>query len=106
MGIVPRLTLCVLVISVVTPRPGHLICNRWQISCNQDADKGSTLPAQTYVDLSLDQLITRIPELKGLQQAEDQKELPMVLAKMGHSVDTFMQAVGDLIADEDVIRRN
>jgi len=59
----------------------------------------------TYVDLPLDQLIQRIPELKGLQPAEDQKQLSMILERTGASVDSFIDNVGDLIANEDVTQQ-
>ncbi len=56
----------------------------------------------TNVDLPLDQLIKRIPDLKGLHPAEDQKQLPLILERTGHSVDTFVHNIGDLIAREDL----
>jgi hypothetical protein len=52
--------------------------------------------------MPLEQLVKRIPDLKGLQPADDQKQLPMILERMGHSVDNFVHNVGDLIANEDV----
>ena len=59
----------------------------------------------TYVDMPLQQLVQQVPDLKSLQPAEDQKQLPMILAKTGHSVDVFIGNVGDLIADEDVTQQ-
>jgi VWFA-related protein len=58
--------------------------------------------AHLYMDLPLAQLIERIPELKNLQPAPDQQELPVILQKMGRSVDDFVREIGDLIAHEDV----
>jgi len=58
--------------------------------------------AHPYVDLPLAQLVERIPELKNLQPAADQQELPVILQKVGRRVDDFMRDVGDLIAHEDV----
>jgi VWFA-related protein len=60
--------------------------------------------AHPYVDLPLAQLVERIPELKTLQPAPDQEELPVILQKMGRSVDEFARDIGDLIAHEDVIQ--
>ena len=57
---------------------------------------------QPYLDEPLAQLIERIPELKTLQPAADQQELPVILQKVGRKVDDFMHDVGDLIANEDV----
>jgi VWFA-related protein len=58
--------------------------------------------AHPYVDMPLAQLLERIPELKTLQPAPDQKELPLILQKMGQSVDNFKRDIGDLIAHEDI----
>ena len=54
------------------------------------------------VDEPLAQLVERIPELKTLQPAPDQQELPLILQKMGQRMDDFVRDVGDLIAHEDV----
>ena len=73
--------------------------------------KGATRPgedaelyanAHPYLDWPLAQLTERIPELKTLQPAVDQQQLPFVLQNMGRAVDDFVRNVGDLIADEDV----
>jgi VWFA-related protein len=58
--------------------------------------------AHPYLDLPLAQLVDHIPELKTLQPASDQQELPVILQKMGRSVDDFVRNIGDLIAHEDV----
>jgi hypothetical protein len=55
-----------------------------------------------YLEEPLAKLVDRIPELKNLQPAPDQQELPMILQKMGRSVDDFARGIGDLIADEDL----
>jgi VWFA-related protein len=68
-----------------------------------DASGQNSHPQErTYVDLPLEQLIKRIPDLKGLQLVEDHNQLPMILEKTGHSVDDFIHNIGDLIANEDV----
>ena len=54
------------------------------------------------IDEPLAQLVERIPELKTLQPAPDQQELPLILQKMGQRMDDFVRDVGDLIAHEDV----
>ena len=58
--------------------------------------------AHPYLDLPLAQLVDHIPELKTLQPAPDQQELPVILQKMGQSVNDFVRDIGDLIAHEDV----
>jgi hypothetical protein len=70
----------------------------------------SAVPAETsdyakahpYFDLPLAQLIERVPELKTLQPAPDEQDLPVILQKLGRSVDDFVHGLGDLIAHEDV----
>ncbi|MGC2124436.1 MAG: hypothetical protein WA652_16420 [Xanthobacteraceae bacterium] len=58
--------------------------------------------AHPYVDLPFAQLVERIPELKTLQPAPDEQDLPEILQKLGRSVDDFVREIGDLIAHEDV----
>jgi VWFA-related protein len=58
--------------------------------------------AHPYLDLPQAQLAERIPELKTLQPASDQQELPVILQKMGQRVDNFVRDIGDLIAHEDL----
>jgi len=58
--------------------------------------------AGTYIDAPVAQLVERVPELKTLQPAPDQQELPLILQKMGQSEDGFARDVGDLIAHEYV----
>jgi hypothetical protein len=65
-------------------------------------DQPSDAKVHPYLDEPLAQLVERIPELKTLQPALDQQELPVILEKMGRSVDDFMRDIGDVIAQEDV----
>jgi len=55
-----------------------------------------------YVDEPLTQLVERLPELKSLQPAADQQQLPMILQKIGERMDDFVRDVGNLIAHEQV----
>ena len=61
--------------------------------------------ARPYVDLPMTQLVERIPDLKTLQPAPDRQELPLILERMGRSVDSFVRDIGDLIAHEDVTQQ-
>jgi hypothetical protein len=61
--------------------------------------------ATTYIDLTLEQLIAKIPELNGLRPARDQTQLPLILKNAGRNIDTFGHNVGDLIADEDLTQQ-
>jgi hypothetical protein len=67
--------------------------------------KNLNAEATTYVNMSLDRVIARIPELKDLQPAPDQTQLPTILKNMGRNVDTFTNNVGDLIANEDLTQQ-
>ena len=69
------------------------------------SDQSYYANAHPYVDLPMTQLVERIPELKTLQPASDQQELPMILQNMGRSMDNFVRDIGDLIAHEDVTQQ-
>lgn len=58
--------------------------------------------ANPYLDWPLTQLTELIPDLKTLQPAPDQQQLPVILKNMGRTVDDFVRNIGDLIAREDV----
>ena len=66
------------------------------------SDQSPYANAHPYIDLPMAELVERIPELKTLQPAPDQQELPVILQKMGRSVDGFVRDIGDLIAHEDI----
>jgi hypothetical protein len=69
---------------------------------SEDSVKNLAPHATTYIDLSLEQLVSKIPELIGLQPSKDQTQLPLILKNTAHNVDAFAHNVGDLIADEDL----
>ena len=58
--------------------------------------------AHPYLDEPLAQLIKRVPELKHLQPAQSQAELPVILQKTGERVDDFFRHITDLTAREDI----
>ena len=60
----------------------------------------------SYVEIPMAQLVERVPELKSLEPAADQKELPMILQKMGERMDDFVRNIGDLIAREDLTQES
>jgi hypothetical protein len=55
-----------------------------------------------YFEEPIDQLVKRIPELKGIRPATDQRELSTILRKTGATVDEFFANIVDLIAREDI----
>ena len=67
-----------------------------------DASNAVYANAHPYLDWPLEQLTGRIPELKTLQPAPNQQQLPVILQNMGRSVDDFVHNIVDLIAHEDV----
>jgi hypothetical protein len=76
-----------------------------QVSTQQDHSAGHVpdyANVQPYVDLPMAQVVERIPELKSLQPASDQKELPMILQKVGERMDDFVHNIRNLIAREDL----
>jgi hypothetical protein len=46
--------------------------------------------------------VESVPELKSLEPAADQQELPMILQKMGERMDDFVHNIGELVAREDL----
>ena len=72
---------------------------------SESTTKDLTLHASNYVDLPLDHLIKQIPDLKDLQPAADQKQLPLILKNTGRNVDIFTHNLGDLIANEDLTQQ-
>jgi VWFA-related protein len=67
-----------------------------------DASNAVYANAHPYLDWPLAQLTERIPELKPLQPAAEQNQLPRILQNMGARVDDFIRTIGDLIAHEDI----
>ena len=69
------------------------------------ADKQTGEPAQTVIDLPLANLVKSIPELRGLQPAADQQELPALLEKVGDKADALYHQMPNLMAHEDVVQQ-
>jgi hypothetical protein len=68
----------------------------------EENDQSYYAKAHPYLDEPLTELTKRIPELKQLQPASDQSQLPSILAKTGANADDFFRHVTDLIADEKI----
>jgi len=58
--------------------------------------------AHSYIDLPMQQLMKRISQLKDLQPAQSQEDLPAILQKAGSQVDDFLRHVTDLTAREEI----
>ena len=63
------------------------------------------LAIHPYLELPLNQVMKRIPQLKGISPAPNQEALPMILLKMGQQVDTFFADSVGLIAHEDITQQ-
>jgi len=70
----------------------------------RDAIAGQ-IAVHPYLELPLTQLMRRIPELKGISPAPDQRALPMILQQTGKQVDAFFANLVDLIAHEDITQQ-
>ncbi len=58
--------------------------------------------AHPYLEEPLEHLIREIPELKGLQPAEDQSELQMILRGTGQAVEAFFEHMVNVVGHEEV----
>jgi hypothetical protein len=58
--------------------------------------------AHPYLEEPLEKLIERIPELRSIRPAGDQKTLPLILDKTGTKVVEFFERIVDLTAHEEI----
>jgi hypothetical protein len=68
----------------------------------EESARKNDIAAHPYLEQPLEQLIKRIPELKGIRPAADQQALAMILRKTGVRVDEFFVNMVDLIAHEEI----
>jgi hypothetical protein len=66
----------------------------------ENSEQNYYAKAHPYLDLSADQLIARIPELKTIQPASDQGPLPTILQKTSEQVDQYIHNFVDVSARE------
>jgi hypothetical protein len=81
----------------------------YEFSFEQQKDKGeqgSEDKTRSFIDESLEDLIKRVPELKTLQAATDQQQLPMILEKTGANVHELFDQLTGLVAKEKVTEEN
>jgi len=62
-------------------------------------------PAAPYVEYPLQKLLQAVPELKGLTPAENQDQLPALLAKVGDIVRDAAKKLPNLTSREDIIQQ-
>jgi hypothetical protein len=70
-----------------------------------DPYSAGQIAAHPYLELPLTQIIKRIPELKGISSAPDQRALSSILQQTGQQVDAFFANLVDLIAHEDITQQ-
>jgi len=58
--------------------------------------------AHPYLEEPLEHLIREIPELKGVEPAENQDELPVILRGTGRTVEAFFKDIVNVVAHEEV----
>jgi hypothetical protein len=81
----------------------------YEFSFEQQKDKGeqgSEDKTRSFIDESLEDLIKRVRELKTLQAATDQQQLPMILEKTGANVHELFDQLTGLVAKEKVTEEN
>ena len=67
-------------------------------------EQNTNMQLYSYVEEPLDQLIKRVPELKGIGPAANQGELAIILRRTGATVDEFFADVVDVIAHEEIVQ--
>jgi hypothetical protein len=67
-----------------------------------DGEQSYYANAHPYIDEPVKQLTKRIPQLKDLQPAQSQQELPVILQRTGAQVDDFFRHITDLTAREEI----
>jgi hypothetical protein len=60
--------------------------------------------SSSIVDWSLPQVIKALPELEGLEPAQSQKELPLVLARVGEGLKAFYENLPNTSSNEEIIQ--
>jgi hypothetical protein len=70
---------------------------------SENRTKNLAAEANTYANMSLDQILKLVPELKDIHPATDQTQLPTILKNTGLAVDEFARNIGDMIAREDLL---
>jgi hypothetical protein len=67
-----------------------------------DGEQSYYANVHPYIEEPLKHLTKQIPQLKDLQPAHDQQELPTILQKAGGQVDDFFRHITDLTAHEEI----
>jgi len=66
------------------------------------SDQNMDMQLHPYLEEPLDRLVKRIPELRGISPAADQRELAMILQRTGTRVDEFFAGMVDVIGREEI----
>ena len=75
-----------------------------QASNDESAQRAALAPP--YTEMSPEQLVKCVPELKALQPAQDQQSLRAFLSKSGARVSDFLQQIVDLTSHEEITQEN
>jgi hypothetical protein len=71
---------------------------------NSSQPHEATAPNYVIVDLSEKKLLHFYPELKGLQPADTQQDLPKLLERVGANVNLLLDSIPDVVCHEDVVQ--
>jgi hypothetical protein len=82
---------------------GLVSCEQPWEQLNKD-EHNTNMQLHSYVEEPLDQLLKRVPELKGISPAANQEELAMILRTTGAAVDKFFANAVDVIAHEEIVQ--
>lgn len=58
--------------------------------------------AKTIIDSPLAEVLKAVPELRGLEPAQDQEKLPEVLGKVGANVEVLLEGFPNLVSRENI----
>jgi len=64
--------------------------------------RGKDKKTRSMADWSIAEFVKAMPELKGLQPAQDQQRLAMVLNEVGKNVSRFFESLPDITAQEQI----
>jgi hypothetical protein len=69
-----------------------------------EAEQNVYAKSHPYLDEPLHKLVKHIPELKKIEAAKDQQDLPLILERTADTVDSFFHHIVDLVADEEIVQ--
>jgi hypothetical protein len=78
----------------------------YTLQSSEKSDQFYYTNVHPYLEEPVKKLVKRIPDLKSIQPAPDQQALPVILEKIGKTVDDFFHNIVDLIAREKITQED